>query len=137
MKRILFASALALLAGCAASSPAGQVATFTATDLTNAIAIDRANGNVEKLPCDQWVLSQLTLIQAQAAAATPITGIFSAGSAADSATTNILVALGPAGQQAFEVACGPWILHLTGTLTGFKALAASAPAIVSALGVVP
>jgi hypothetical protein len=136
MKRILLSGVIAL-AGCAASSPAGQVVTFTIADLTNAIAIDKANNNLEKLPCDQWVLTNVQLIQAQAAAATPVIGVFSAGSAVDSASTNILTALGPAGQQQFEMACGPWILHLTGTLTGFKLLSQSAPAIVATLGIKP
>jgi hypothetical protein len=126
---------LVALSGCGMNTPAGKVATFTATDLTNAIAIDRAQGNIEKLPCDQFLLSQVNTIQSAAAATIPVTGIFSATSAVDSAGTNILTAMGPAGQQAFEMACGPFILHLTGTVTGFKALLAAAPGVAQAVGI--
>lgn len=131
LRALSFLCALALT-GC---GEVAKVNTVTATDLTNAIGIDKATNNTEKLACDTWIQSQLTTIQTAAANTPKVTGIFSATSAVDGATTSILTAVGPSGQQAFEVACGPWVLHLAGTVTGFKAAAAAAPGVVSALGI--
>lgn len=108
------------IAGCAALQSAS---TFTATDLNNAIAIDTTGASnpnptisgpaMEKLACDQWILSQLTLINSQLGSA-PVTGFFSGTSAATQAADNIVNALSPAGRAAFETACGPYDLHVAG-----------------------
>lgn len=118
MLRIIPVLAIAMLASCAQLNTA---ATFTATDLNNAIAIDTAaamNANpaitapaMEKLSCDQWILANLTTIQMQLSGA-PVTGFFSATSAATVAADNILNAVGPAGRAQFEIACGPYDLHI-------------------------
>lgn len=107
-----------LLAGCADLNTA---ATFTATDLNNAILIDQSaamNANpaisapaMEKLTCDQWLLANLTTIQGQLGSA-PVTGFFSGTSAATEIADNILNAVGPAGRAQFEMACGPYDLHI-------------------------
>lgn len=135
---VLFGAGLSLTA-CGANQPGGKAAAFTVTDLTNAIAIDKANGanGAEKLACDQFLLTQITTIQAAAANAPPVTGLFSAGSVLDGAAGSVLTSFSPAQQTAFEVACGPLALHISGTITGFKALLAGAPGVAAAVGIKP
>lgn len=116
---VMLAGMVIALSACAQLNTA---ATFTATDLMNAIAIDQAgamNANpaisgpaTEKLSCDQWILANLQTIQMQLSAA-PVTGFFSGTSAATQAADNILNAVGPAGRAQFEIACGPYDLHIT------------------------
>lgn len=118
MKFIATICAALALTACAQLNTA---ATFTATDLNNAIAIDM-NGAMstnpaisapamEKLTCDQWMLANLTTIQGQLGSAM-VTGFFSGTSAATQIADNILNAVGPAGRAQFEVACGPYDLHI-------------------------
>jgi hypothetical protein len=140
MTRTLALTALLALAAC--GQQASGVYTFTQADLKNAIAIDQqaaaspnpaiANPAKVKLACDQWVSDNLALLQSQTNAA-PVTGIFSATSAADVAANNVLEALGPAGQASFELGCGPEVTHVIGLATGFKALQIVAPAAVTAI----
>ena len=120
------------LAGCAQTT---AVEMFTATDLANAVAIDKATNNTEKLQCDVWVQSQLMTLQAATANTPMVTGIFSASSAADGVVTSALTAVGPTQQTAFEEACAPYVLHVAGTITGLKTLASAAPGVLAAIGV--
>ncbi len=141
MKKILLAS-IAVLGLAACSSQPSALYTFTQADLSNAITIDKAaaantnpaiSGPAQvKLACDQWVQSNLTTLQNQTQAA-PVTGIFSATSAADQVANNVLTELGPAGQAQFELGCGPEVLHVEGLVTGFKSLQLIAPAAVTAI----
>lgn len=146
MKKLLLVATAALaLSGCATASSQTQgtnLYTFTQTDLANAIKIDTAaaastDPNVSnpakvKLACDTWVSQNLALLQGQTAAA-PVTGVFSATSAADVVANNALEALGPAGQASFELGCGPEAMHVLGLVTGFKALGLVAPTAVQAI----
>jgi hypothetical protein len=130
-------AACALLAGLtlAGCGDVQKAVTFTQTDLTNAIAIDTAGmpATQEKLLCDQWVQKNLTTIQGAVANAPQVTGVFSATSEADAAASQVLTALGPTGQQAFEIGCGPEVVHVVGLVSGFKALQLIAPAAVTAI----
>ncbi len=140
MKRVLLLTLLAM-SGCGANA-GNNVYTFTQNDLANAIKIDQqaaaspdpniANPAKVKLACDQWVSSNLTILQSQTNAA-PVTGVFSATSAADVAANNIMESLGPAGQASFELGCGPEVTHVVGLVTGFKALQIVAPTAVTAI----
>lgn len=140
MKKIAILAGLLALAGCGTTD--SKLYTFTVTDLNNAITIDKAaaanptpaiSGPAKvKLQCDQWVLTNLTLLQNQTTAA-PVTGFFSATSAADTVANNVLSQLGPAGQADFELGCGPEVVHLVGLVTGFKSLQLVAPSAVTAI----
>lgn len=139
MKRLLLCVSLLLLSACGASQPGGKAVAFTVADLTNAIAIDKANGagGAEKLACDTFLLGQIQTIQAATAAAPPVTGLFSAGSVVDGAASSILTSFSPAQQTAFEVACGPYAMHVVGTITGFKAMLSAGPGVAAAIGIKP
>lgn len=143
MKFIRFIPVLAAIVMLAACAQTQSFVTFTQADLTNAIAIDNAaaantnpaisNPAKVKLACDQWVSMNLGAIQMQLGSAPMVTGFFSGTSAADTVANNLLAALGPAGQAAFELGCGPEITHVIGLVTGFKALQLVAPTAVTAI----
>ena len=144
LKPLIALTAAIALAGCAATSPAGQAATktvaFTSADLTNAMAISQAAGDVDHgVECFHWMNTELPTIQAELAPATPatVTGAFSALETATVAVGAVQTGITPALRSAAENACGPYVMYLQGGLVFLIQKAAAVAPGVSTLLPVP
>jgi hypothetical protein len=130
----LSALVLALaLAGCG-SPTATKLNTVTNADLANAIVIDKANlpAEAEKLSCDTWFQTELLALQNQFKGV-KVNGVFSALSVGDVASQQVVNGMSPAELQAFEIACGPLVLHVEGTVTGLQTAVKLLPAALAGL----
>ena len=128
----LLLGALLALAGCGSNTTVTKLNAVTNADLANAIVIDKANlpAEAEKLSCDVWFQSTLMALQTEANGA-KVNGVFSALSTADVASQQVVAAMSPAQLQAFEIACGPLVLHVEGTVTGLTEAVKLLPAVIA------
>lgn len=133
IRTLLRAGVAMVFAGSlAACATAQNVATFTNTDLTNGITIatnEAMNSNplisipgMEQVQCYTWIQGNLAGITMQLQNNPAPTGLFSGVATADTVANNIVANLSVAQKDAFEVACGPWALHLEGLAASFTAI---------------
>jgi hypothetical protein len=119
MRKLLLLLPLLALGACGTNTTVTKLNAVTNADLTNAIVIDKANlpAEAEKLSCDVWFQAALLALQTEANGVN-VNGVFSALSTADVASQQVVAAMSPTQLQAFEIACGPLVLHVEGTVTG-------------------